>query len=107
MASEPSADKGVEWMKKHLQALGRVMANLTCKTAAALQAVGRVMANLACKTAAALLWVTGSIASQFFSTLGKISSWIAENLWALAIAVGSLLFVSVIEGFTSPHPKRH
>ena len=65
-----------EWVKKHLQALGRILA------------------NLAGKAAAALPGIIGSIVSWLFSTLGKTATWLAENLWALVIAVGTLLFVA-------------
>ena len=65
-----------EWVKKHLQALGRALA------------------NLAGKTAAALPGIIGSIVSWLLSTLGKTATWLAENLWALAIAVGTLLLVA-------------
>ena len=72
-------DKGglKEWVKKHLQALG-------C-----------VLANLAGKAAAALPGIIGSTVSWLLSTLGKTATWLAENLWALAIlAVGTLLLVA-------------
>ena len=65
-----------EWVKKHLQALGRALA------------------NLAGKAAAALPGIIGSIVSWLLSTLGKAATWLAENLWALAIAVGTLLLVA-------------
>ena len=65
-----------EWVNKHLQALGRALA------------------NLAGKAAAALPGIIGSIVSWFLSTLGKTATWLAENLWALAIAVGTLLLVA-------------
>ena len=65
-----------EWVRKHLQALGRALA------------------NLAGKAAAALPGTIGSIVSWLLSTLGKTATWLAENLWALAIAVGTLLLVA-------------
>ena len=57
-----------EWVKKHLQALGRA--------------------------AAALPGIIGSIVSWLLSTLRKTATWLAENLWALAIVVGTLLLVA-------------
>ena len=65
-----------EWVKKHLQALGRALA------------------NLAGKAAAALPGIIGSIVSWLLSTLGKTATWLAENLWTLAIAVGTLHLVA-------------
>ena len=64
------------WVKKHQQSLGRALA------------------NKAGKAAAALPGITGSFVSWLLSTLGKTATWLAENLWALAIAVGTLLLVA-------------
>lgn len=76
-APKPPDKSGLkEWVKKHLQALGRTLA------------------NLAGKAAAALPGIIGSIVSWLLSTLGKTATWLAENLWALAIAVGTLLLVA-------------
>ena len=61
-----------EWVKKHLQALVRALA------------------YLAGKAVAALPGIIGSIVSWLLSTLGKT----AEHLWALVIAVGTLLLVA-------------
>ena len=73
-ALKPS-DKGraKEWIKKHLQALGRTLA------------------NLASKAAAALPRIIGSIVSWLLSTLGKATTWLADNVWAFVIGVGALL----------------
>ena len=65
-----------EWVKRHLQALGRALA------------------NLAGKAATVLPDIIGSIISWLLSTLGKTATSLAENLWALAIAVGTLLLVA-------------
>ena len=59
-----------------------------------LQALGRALANLAGKATAALPGIIGSIGSWLLSALGKTAIWLAENLWALAIAVGTLLLVA-------------
>ena len=56
-----------EWVKKHLKALGRTLA------------------NLAGKAAAALPGIIGSIVSWLLSILGKTATWLAENVWALVI----------------------
>ena len=64
------------WVKKHLQALGRALA------------------KLAGKAAAALPGIIGSIVSWLLGTLGKAAPWLAECLWALAIGVGTLLLVA-------------
>ena len=62
--SSAPLDKGRvrEWVKKHLQALGRALA------------------NLAGKAAAALPGIIGSIVSWLLGPLGKTASWLAENL---------------------------
>ena len=80
------SDKGSlrEWAKKTLQALGRVLA------------------KLAGKAAAALPGIIGSIVSWLLSTLGKAAGWLAEHVWALAVAVGGLLFLAARE-LLAPH----
>ena len=71
-------DKGVvkEWVKKHLQALGRALA------------------NLASKATVALPGIIGSIVSWLLGVLGKTATWLADNLWALVISMGALLLVA-------------
>ena len=76
-APKPSDKSGLkEWVKKHLHAHG-------C-----------ARANLAGKAAVTLPGIIGSIVSWLLSTLGKTATRLAENLWALAISVGTLLLVS-------------
>ena len=85
------SDKGGlrEWVKKHLKSLGRLLA------------------RLAGKAAAALPGIIGSIVSWLLGTLGKAAGWLAEHVWALAVAAGGLLFLAARE-FLVPHqPKRH
>ena len=50
-----------------------------------LQALGRVLAKLAGKAVAALPSIIGSVVSWLLSTLGKTTLWLAENLWAAAV----------------------
>lgn len=93
-APKPPDEGGLkEWVKKHLQALGRALA------------------NLAGKAAAALPGIIGSIVSWLLNALGKTASWLAENLWAMVIAVGTLLLVAARDWLTSRprprEPKRH
>ena len=59
-----------------------------------LQALGRVLAKLAGKAAAALPMIIGSIVSWLLGTLGKAAGWLAKHVWALAVAVGGLLFLA-------------
>ena len=79
------SDKGGlrEWAKKTLQALGRVLA------------------KLAGKAAAALPGIIGSIVSWLLGTLGKAAGWLAEHVWALVVAVGGLLFLAAREFLAS------
>ena len=67
-----------------------------------LQALGRVLAKLAGKAAAALPGIIGSIVSWLLGTLGKAAGWLAEHVWALAVAVGGLLFLAARE-LLAPH----
>ena len=73
----PPADKAglKEWAKKHLQALGRMLA------------------QLAGKAAAALPGIIGSIVSWLLNLLSKTAGWLAGNLWALVVAIGGLLLI--------------
>ena len=73
----PPADKAglKEWAKKHFQALGRMLA------------------QLAGKAAAALPGIIGSIVSWLLNLLSKTAGWLAGNLWALVVAIGGLLLV--------------
>ena len=89
-APRPPDKGGVkEWIKKHLQALGRALANLVGKAAGALPGI------------------IGSIVSRLLGTLGKAASWLAENLWGLAIGVGTLLLVAASDWLARSQPKRH
>ena len=89
-APKPSDKGGVkEWVKKHLQALGRALA------------------KLAGKVAAALPGFIGSIVSWLLSTLGKAATWLADNVWALVIGVGALLLVAARDWLSQRQTKRH
>ena len=89
--SPKPTDKGnlKEWVKKHLQVLWRALA------------------NLAGKAAAALPGIIGSIISWLLNTLGNTATWLAVNLCARAIAVGTLLLVAARDWLTSTQPERH
>ena len=78
---KPKPDKGGirEWVKKHLQSLGRVLA------------------KLAGKAAGALPGIIGSIVSWLLNLLAKTAGWMAENLWAVVLAFGGLLLVAARE----------
>ena len=85
---QPPGKGGVkEWVKKTLQSLGRALA------------------KLAGKAAAALPGIIGSIVSWLLSLLAKTAGWLAENLWAVVLAVGSLLFVAAREWLLPKNPK--
>ena len=89
---KPSSNGLKEWVKKHLQALGRALA------------------NLAGKAAAALPGIIGSIVSWLLGALGKTATWLSDNLWALVIAVGTLLLMAARDWLSlsqSDTPKRH
>ena len=71
-----------------------------------LQVLGRALANLAGKAAPALPGIIGSIVSWLLNTL-KIATWLAENLWALAIAVGTLLFLVAARNWLARRYPKH
>ena len=87
---QPPAGKGGarEWIKKHLRSLGRALA------------------KLAGKAAAALPGIIGSIVSWLLSLLGKTVGWMGENLWAVLLAVGGLLLVAAREWLLPKKPKQ-
>ena len=64
-----------------------------------LQALGRALAKLAGKAAAALPGIIGSIVSWLLGLLGKAASWLAENTFTLVLAVGGLLLLAVKKHF--------
>ena len=86
---QPPGKGGVkEWLKKHLQSLGRILA------------------KLAGKAAAALPGIIGSIVSWLLSLLGKTAVWLAGNLWAVLLAVGGLLIVATREWLLPKKPTK-
>ena len=86
---QPPGKVGVkEWLKKHLQSLGRILA------------------KLAGKAAAALPGIIVSIVSWLLSLLGKTAVWLAGNLWAVLLAVGGLLLVAAREWLLPKKPKK-
>ena len=86
---KPPADKqGLkEWVKKHLQALGRVLA------------------KLAGKAAAALPGIIGSIVSWLLGLLGKAAGFLAENMIVIVLTVGGLLLIAAKDYLTSQKPN--
>ena len=86
---QPPGKGGVkEWLKKHLQSLGRILA------------------KLAGKAAAALPGIIGSIVSWLLPLLGKTAVWLSSNLWAVLLAVGGLLLVAAREWLLPKKPKQ-
>ena len=83
----PSGGGLRDWAKKHLQSLGRALA------------------KLAGKAAAALPGIIGSIVSWLLTLLAKTAGWLAENLWAVVVAVGGLLLVTAREWLLPKKPK--
>ena len=76
----PSKPTGVkEWIKKQLSY------------------IGKLLANLAGKAAAALPGIIGSIVSWLLSTTSKVVNWFGEHLWALAVLIAGLLYASAKE----------
>ena len=84
----PGKGGAKEWIKKQLQSLGRILA------------------KLAGKAAAALPGIIGSIVSWLLSLLGKTAVWLSSNLWAVLLAVGGLLLVAARECLLPKKPKQ-
>ena len=84
----PGKGGAKEWLKKHLQSLGRILAKLDGKAAAALPGI------------------IGSIVSWLLSLLGKTAVWLSSNLWAVLLAVGGLLLVAAREWLLPKKPKQ-
>ena len=84
----PGKGGAKEWIKKQLQSLGRILA------------------KLAGKAAAALPGIIGSIVSWLLSLLGKTAVWLSSNLWAILLAVGGLLLVAAREWLLFKKPKQ-
>ena len=84
----PGKGGAKEWIKKQLQSLGRILAKLSGKAAAALPGI------------------IGSIVSWLLSLFGKIAVWLSSNLWAVLLAVGGLLLVAAREWLLPKKPKQ-
>ena len=82
----PSGGGVADWVKKQLSALGRALA------------------RLAGKAAAALPGIIGSIVSWLLNLLGRGATWLAKNLWALVVGIGGLVFVAARD-YLAPKPK--
>ena len=77
---KPPSKEGVkDWVKKQLQNLARLLA------------------NLAGKAAAALPGIIGFIVSWLLSATGKVVNWFGNNLWALVVLVVGLLYAAAKE----------
>ena len=65
--------------------------------------LGKLLANLAGKAAAALPGIIGSIVSWLLSATGNIVNWFANNLWTLIVLVVGLLYVAAREFINKSH----
>lgn len=65
--------------------------------------LGKLLANLAGKAAAALPGIIGSIVSWLLSTTGKVVNWFGEHLWALVVLVVGLLYAAAREYISKSH----
>jgi hypothetical protein len=65
--------------------------------------LGKLLANLAGKAAAALPGIIGSIVSWLLSVTGNIVNWFANNLWMLLILVIGLLYTAAREYINKSH----
>ena len=84
--SPPKDATGVkDWIKKQLSNLGKLLA------------------DLAGKAAAALPGIIGSIVSWLLSATGKVVSWFGEHLWTLVVLVAGLLYAAAREYISKSH----
>ena len=97
-ASKPADTGGLKyWVKRHLQTLGRALANLASKASAALNGI------------------IGLIVSWLLGTLGKPVVWLAENLWAVDVNAVTLFLMAAQDWLTQhrgvsrplPHDKQN
>ena len=65
--------------------------------------LGKLLANLAGKAAAALPGIIGSIVSLLLSTTGKVVNWFGEHLWALVVFVMGLSYAAAREYISKSH----
>ena len=65
--------------------------------------LGKLLADLAGKAAAALPGIIGSIVSWLLSTMGKVVSWFGEHLWTLVVLVAGLLYAAAREYISKSH----
>ena len=65
--------------------------------------LGKLLADLAGKAAAALPGIIGSIVSWLLSTTGKVVSWFGEHLWTLVVLVAGLLYAAAREYISKSH----
>ena len=65
--------------------------------------LGKLLADLAGKAAAALPGIIGSIVSWLLSTTGKDVSWFGEHLWTLVVLVAGLLYAAAREYISKSH----
>ena len=65
--------------------------------------LGKLLADLAGKAAAALPGIIGSIVSWLLSTTGKVVSWFCEHLWTLVVLVAGLLYAAAREYISKSH----
>ena len=59
-----------------------------------LHALGRVLAKLAGKAAAALPGIIGGIVSWLLNLLAKTAGWLAEKSWTVVLTLAGLLLLS-------------
>ena len=64
-----------------------------------LQAIARWLAKLGEKALAALPGIIGGVISWIFKTASKGLGWLANNLWALLVALGSIILAFMLDKF--------
>ena len=65
--------------------------------------LGKLLADIAGKAAAALPGIIGSIVSWLLSATGKVVSWFGEHLWTLVVLVVGLLYAAAREYISKSH----
>ena len=61
-----------------------------------LKALASLQGRLGMKAAEALLGITGAIISWVLNRAKEVVGWLSQNLWALVIGIGGLLYTYMV-----------
>ena len=61
-----------------------------------LKALARLLGRLGVKSAEALPGIIGVILSWVFNKASNVVGWVSQNLWALVVSIGGLLYTYMV-----------